>query len=151
MKWIAALCFVGLAVLWCVPVASLSGCASRQISTSVVAPALGSSATPIAGWAMVELDAAEAADGVSRSEDRALVYEWADAVRSADAAVIRSEAVPLWPYVRSWAVAGVTRLEDSGRAGPLVADSFRENIAVFAEGLGRVAGPVYNFDVGGSE
>lgn len=126
---VVAIAFVSVAV-------SLPACAGRSVREAVVLPALGPSVDPIAAWAAVYLETLPVDDAAS---SRAVLAEWSAAVSGGDRAAIRDRALPLWPAVRSWSLAGVTTLEDRGQIGPGVADSYRENLLRFAQAIGVVS------------
>ena len=106
------------------------GCAGRQVRENVLQPSIQPSIDPIREWATVAIASLE---GDAQDEARVLLNQWTTAGRSGDRGLIRSQAVPLWPSVRAFAIAGIRVLEEAEEVGPGVADSFRENVAVFAE------------------
>lgn len=119
-------------VVICGAVGIMPSCAGRHAREQVLVPTLRPSVDPIARWARayaatLPANEAETAESV--------IGSWSAAVASGDIDRVAEDGAALWPLVRSYAVGGVSVMEDAGQVGPLSADSFRENIAAFAEAL----------------
>lgn len=111
------------------------GCTGKAARDDVLAPAVASSSVGFE-WdvraGIATLPAAEQEAANDAADDFFL------AVRSEDRARMLFDAVPLWPSVKAWALAGINAKVAARSISDGVAESLRERVNQMERGLNKV-------------